>query len=296
MIPATDKRPFPNLSPKPFPIPVAVVGAGSQGDEAPDYLAMPNEMGTFALPGSPEDADPLHVAAAAKLLSALADRMDSPATDAHPPVLDLLALPSALRDVLGQSLGFGEVSAFTTGPNHWRVQETAFTGLWRILKIDGQGEPLADRLEVAAIPDILIATMRANTASELPPPDLPTGVMNAAALIEEIRLQAAAWRQGEATHTINLTLLPMSDVDLDVLYAWLGHREVSILSRGYGNCRITSTRLVNVWWVQYFNSMDVLILNSIEITDMPDVAKASAEDLEDAIPRLREYIASLAAE
>ena len=28
--------------------------------------------------------------------------------------------------------------------------------------------------------------------------------------------------------------VPVSDADLDTLYGWLGHREVSILSRGYG--------------------------------------------------------------
>ena len=114
--------------------------------------------------------------------------------------------------------------------------------------------------------------------------------MNAQALVEEIRQQAAAWRAGDGAHVINLTLLPVSDADLDTLYGWLGHREGSILSRGYGNCRITSTRLKNVWWVQYFNSMDTLILNSIEIVAMPEVALASDEDFCDSIERLREYL------
>ncbi len=275
----------------PFPIPVAVVGPGSQQVEEAEYLAMPNQMDTFALPGLPDDADPQNVAAAAGLLAALADRMVKPG--ARPAALDLLALPVGVRDVLGQSLGFGEVSAFTTKPEHWRVQETAFTGLWRVLQIGCDDTHLVDRLEAGEMPDVLSASMRANALPDLSPPDMPSGVMNAAALVEEIRRQAATWRPGDATHTINLTLLPLSEVDLDVLYAWLGHREVSILSRGYGNCRITSTRLLNVWWVQYFNSMDVLILNSIEITGMPEVAMASAEDLEDAVPRLRDYVASL---
>jgi hydrogenase-1 operon protein HyaF len=93
---------------------------------------------------------------------------------------------------------------------------------------------------------------------------------------------------------INLSLLPVSDADLDTLYGWLGHREVSILSRGYGNCRVTSTRLKNVWWVQYFNSMDALILNSIEVTAMPDVVPASAEDFADSLQRLRDYLEMMA--
>ena len=107
-------------------------------------------------------------------------------------------------------------------------------------------------------------------------------------------MQAAAWQPGQAAHVINLSLLPVSDADLDTLYGWLGHREVSILSRGYGNCRITSTRLKNVWWVQYFNSMDVLILNSIEVGGMPEVALAAPEDFADSIQRLQEYLDMMA--
>lgn len=114
--------------------------------------------------------------------------------------------------------------------------------------------------------------------------------MNAQALVEDIRMQATAWTNGDAAYVVNLTLLPVSDADLDTLYGWLGHREVSILSRGYGNCRITSTRLRNVWWVQYFSSMDALILNTIEITGMPEVALAAEEDFADSVERLREYL------
>ena len=170
------------------------------------------------------------------------------------------------------------------------MQETAFSGIWRVLQVADDGALLVDRLETGPIPAALIDTMQACAAADLPAPDYPAGCMNAQALVEEIRMQAAAWKQGGAAHVINLTLLPVSDADLDTLYGWLGHREVSILSRGYGNCRITSTRLHNVWWVQYFNSMDALILNSIEIVGMPEVALAADEDFSDSVERLREYL------
>jgi len=48
--------------------------------------------------------------------------------------------------------------------------------------------------------------------------------------------------------------------------------------------------LPNVWWVQYFNSMDMLILNTIEVSDVPEVAHASKEDYEDSIERLGEWL------
>ena len=73
----------------------------------------------------------------------------------------------------------------------------------------------------------------------------------------------------------------------------LGTGRVLILSRGYGNCRITSTGLRDTWWVQYFNSTDKLILNTLEVTRVPDVAPAAEEDYLDSIERLGEWIDAL---
>lgn len=278
---------------RPFPISVVAMGPGSQGEEAPDYLPMPKGMETFLQPRLPDNATPESIAEAARVLGYFVDGAAA-AGFAGGAKLDLLGLDSEVREVINQSLGFGEVSAFTTAPEHWRVQETAFAGIWRVLRLADDGRLLVDRLETGTIPEALIDTMQRTATAELPAPDYPAGCMNAQALIEEIRMQAAAYRPGQSAHVINLTLLPVSDADLDTLYGWLGHREVSILSRGYGNCRITSTRLKNVWWVQYFNSMDTLILNSIEVVAMPDVALAADEDFDDSVERLREYLDMMA--
>lgn len=274
---------------RPFPISVVAMGPGSQGDEAPDYLAMPQGMSTFEHPRLPENASPAAVDRARRLLGRFLDEAAAVGF-AGGATLDLIALDAEVREVINQSLGFGEVSAFTAAPEHWRVQETAFAGVWRVLKLADDGLMLVDRLEAGAMPAALTDTMLYMAQADVPAPEYPAGCMNAPALVEEIRMQAASWRHGVAAHVINLTLLPVSDADLDTLYGWLGHREVSLLSRGYGNCRITSTRLKNVWWVQYFNSMDTLILNSIEVVDMPEVALASDEDFCDSIERLREYL------
>jgi hydrogenase-1 operon protein HyaF len=274
---------------RPFPISVVAMGPGSQGEEAPDYLQMPKGMETFSQPRLPDNVAPEVVNQAASLLGAYLDEAERLGF-AGGARLNLRDLDATMRDVINQSMGFGEVSAFTTAPEHWRVQETAFSGIWRVLKVANDGAMIVDRLETGDIPAPLTETMLATASANLSPPDYPAGCMNVQALVEEIRMQASAWKSGDAAHVINLTLLPVSDADLDTLYGWLGHREVSILSRGYGNCRITSTRLQNVWWVQYFNSMDALILNSIEIIGMPEVALAADEDFTDSVERLREYL------
>jgi hydrogenase-1 operon protein HyaF len=277
---------------RPFPISVVAMGPGSQGEEAPEYMPMPR-METFSAPRLPDDAAPETIGAVGALLHNFLTAAETSGF-ATVSTLDLINIFPAVREVITQSLGFGEVSAFTTAPRHWRVQESAFAGLWRVLEMADDGRIVVDHLETGAIPAVLNEAMRQTATADLPAPSYPEGCMNAPALVEEIRQQAAALQPGAAAHVINLTLLPVSDADLDTLYGWLGHREVSILSRGYGNCRITSTRLRNVWWVQYFNSMDTLILNSIEIVGMPEVALASAEDLSDSLERLREYLDMMA--
>lgn len=279
---------------KPFPIPVVPVGPGSQTDESPEYLTMPSGMNTFRAPRLPETMSDADLARAADLLDhLLADMRARPLGATQPPAVNLAGEPRGVRDLLTESLGFGEVSAFTLAPTRIRVQETAFAALWRVLEEGADGRIVADRLEASPVPAELYAAMRATTLPALTPPPLTAGMMNGEALLAEVQQQSARHVSCQAAHVINLTLLPVSEADLDYLYGALGHRDVSMLSRGYGNCRVTSTRLANVWWVQYFNSMDTLILNTIEVVDMPDVVLAADEDYADTIERLGEYIAML---
>ncbi len=94
-------------------------------------------------------------------------------------------------------------------------------------------------------------------------------------------------------HVVNLSLLPHTPEDLEWLESALGTGGVTILSRGYGNCRITATALAHVWKVQFFNSQDILILDTFEVTAMPEVALAAAEDLSDSAARIRAVIEAI---
>ncbi len=71
----------------------------------------------------------------------------------------------------------------------------------------------------------------------------------------------------------------------------LGIGDTIILSRGYGNSRVSSTGTKNVWWVQYYNSQDSLILNSIEIISVPEVVCAVQENIDDSAERVGEIMA-----
>jgi hydrogenase-1 operon protein HyaF len=175
------------------------------------------------------------------------------------------------------------------GPG-WRVQETAFAGVWRVQREDGRGGLAEDILEADDIPSIVKDAAAGVGGARLDPAELPKGVMNAPSIVTELRHHARAYRPGRPAHVVNLSLLPLLPADHDGLDAILGNGQVSILSRGFGNCRITSTRVRGIWRVRYFNSMNTLILDTIEVVDIPEAARAAKEDFEDSLGRLRELL------
>ena len=281
---------------RPFPIPlVSAMGPGSQiEDEELDYLPMPQGMSTYQPPRLPEpDALDGHGAAIAVLDQVLAVLQAAIRGESVAPV-DLSGLGAADREIVNQALGEGEVGAQVAdgqGSALVQVQESVFAGVWRVIERLPDGG-LQDRIEVGAIPEVLKTCARQDGASGYRPASrLPEGVMNAPTLLQELHDQRQQWRAGQSAHLVNLSLLPLSPADMACLEEQLGTGRVVILSRGYGNCRISSTRVPNTWRVVYYNSQDAMILNSIEVVDMPEVACAAPEDLVDSEQRLREVMA-----
>jgi len=280
---------------KPFPIPVVALGPGSQTEEETlEYLAMPREMDIYYPPSLP---DPEHFAVldeARAVLGRLLDLLDKAADSGTNAQVDLAGLDEDERAALNQVLAEGEASARLIDPDAGldvRIQESIFTGIWRLITVRA-GQVVDDRLEVGPVPQCLRDLAREDSARPLAPWDgpLPPNVQNAPMLIAELRDQSARWAPGDPPHVINLSLLPVTPEDI----AWLDHQigtgRVVILSRGYGNCRITNARLPNTWRVVYYNSLDKVILNSVEVVDLPEVASAAPEDLRDSHTRLADIV------
>ena len=110
------------------------------------------------------------------------------------------------------------------------------------------------------------------------------------ALVHELQDAMDRCAADVPAHVINLTLLPLSPEDIVHIDRVLDGGTVVILSRGFGNCRISSTAARDVWRVQYFNNMQTLILNTIEVVDMPLVAIAAQEDIEETRDRLADLV------
>jgi hydrogenase-1 operon protein HyaF len=195
-------------------------------------------------------------------------------------------------------LGEGEVSIrVAAGPDRpaLHVQESAFAGLWRCGELAADGTLARYWLEAGDIPAAVWRALggSGDIAEEhaiADPCPWPDHTMNSPALLAELRARVRAHRGGEHGGQINLSLLPMSPADHDVLAAALPAGPVAIISRGFGNCHVGSTRIPGVWRLQYFNSMNTRILDLVEVTALPETVSASREDLQDSRERLAELV------
>jgi len=275
-------------------IPVST-GPGSQpGEEdgmALDY-PMPSGMMIYSMPEIPEPDEIDGVGDAIALLGLMQKELAGYRTDRPAVVLSLEGLDERNRDLINQILGNGEVSMKYHGAVDARIQESVLAGVWRIQYLDAAGDVRRDVIEIAGIPGLVKQATFGAAAGEVVfrQADIPDTVYNAAPLLTEINDKLPEYRPDSVPHVINLSLLPHTSEDIDFLSTMLGSGPVVILSRGYGNCRITSTATRNVWWVQYFNSQETLILNTIEISGVPEVACAAQEDIDDSAQRLLEIL------
>jgi hydrogenase-1 operon protein HyaF len=203
--------------------------------------------------------------------------------------IDHLSPPE--RDALFDALGDGEETALiATEKGLVQASEAIFTGVW-IVRSDGADDDA--HLEIADVPGLAREMALATPLTHLPletivPPD---GTMNVMGVLAEVRHLAQTWKAGDANHVINFTLLPMTEADADFLAAILGQGAVRFSSGGYGSARVIATALRRVWAVQYVNSMGVIILDTLEIGDVPDAARACPEDFEDSARRIDTMLA-----
>ncbi|QWG14593.1 hydrogenase expression/formation protein [Bradyrhizobium sediminis] len=269
---------------------MGIVGPGTQPADADGaelaYMEMPKAMRTYAMPAVPEPDEVEDIDSALALLAEVRDTL----AEGKSASFDLGGLDRQNRAFVDQVLGDGEVSI--VAGSTIQAQESVLAGVWRVHELDEVGRLQRDTIEVGGFPRCVLLSAQDVTAPALRSHDgpLPAMVYNAPALVTEMTDKLAAWRPGVDAHVINLSLLPLSDEDVSYLDARLGPGSVTILSRGYGNCRISSTATRNGWYVRYFNSREAVILNTIEITEIPSVACAAPEDLEDSAQRLSEIL------
>ncbi len=224
-----------------------------------------------------------------KMLPEIVAALETQAENAQGRLFDLTEFSADEILLIEDVVGEGEVAGVVTLPDGIgaQIQESVMAGLWRVRFTDVQGKLFADYLEVSSLPEIARRAALAN-GQPLGFGEPPAGAMNVMPLLAEIADRAAAHKAGEPTHTITFSLLPMSPDDMSHLQKCLGAGSVRLVSKGYGSCRILSTATANVWSVQFFNAMDEIVLDTLEIGDAPAAACAAEVDFRDSATRLRE--------
>lgn len=226
---------------------------------------------------------------AIELLSQVSSAIARQTSDGPAQLFRLGDLNDLERQLIADVLGEGEVAGVVALPDGStvQIQESVLAGIWRVRL---ETDTAHDYIELGAIPEIVKRAAADLTSEDLQIGTAPQGAMNVLPVLAEIRERAQSWRPGMRSQIINFTLLPMSPVDMSFLQESVGNGPIQLVSRGYGTCRVLATGIRNVWSVQFFNAMDTIILDTLEVGGVPTVAVAADEDFEDSAERLREII------
>lgn len=276
-------------------IPINVTGPGSQPLDAEtgnlDFVALPTEVSRYRAPDLPEPERVAHLQGAKAVTDWLSQALIDYRVGANPVIADISELNADNRDLVNQILGEGEVSLkYSDDDSEVRMQESVLAGIWRTFYVDAAGRITRDLIEVCDVPVLARRAPDSSAVKDLARKTAPEDVMNALPILTELQDHAARWQPTDLAHVINMTMLPLSDGDHRFLDDVLGTGPVETLSRGYGNCNITSTAYPGIWWVRFTNSMGTPILDTLEITEIPAVACAAQEDLDDSRRRFQELL------
>jgi len=237
-------------------------------------------------------ADQLTPAARAIMHEVVANlRRRAEDAESPPTLVSLNALDETDKATVADILGEGDVWAKVgNSRSYWRIVESVLPGVWRVEGSSADGAT-TEWIEVGAVPQpILTVSAEEPRASIDIPKQMPQGAMNALPLLVELQERSSSYQPGRENHIINFTLLPITEVDTQVLTAVLGQVPLVIRTGGYGSSRVFATGLRNVWAVQYINSMGNVILDTLEVGGVPVSVLAAREDFDDSATRLAEIL------
>lgn len=201
------------------------------------------------------------------------------------------ALQDENRRMLAEILGEGEVTIGLGLDPRFEARESVLPGLWHVRVVESDGSVAQEWLEIGDVPVVVRAGAQAMTRPELVVPEnAPEGAMNAMPVLGEVADRMRGRRPGQPNHVINFTLMPMTPVDTALIARVLGRAPFDSTSRGFGSCKVHLTGHRGVWGVQFFNGMGKVILDTLEIGDVPVALLAAQDDYAESALRLGEIL------
>lgn len=97
--------------------------------------------------------------------------------------------------------------------------------------------------------------------------------------------------RGEET-IVDLRSLPLSPADLAELAERLGEGEVTCELDVAGRSQVRETGFSGVWWIRHFGADDMVAVEEIAVTRLPDILMSHPDDVAHAARRLAEVVAA----
>lgn len=175
----------------------------------------------------------------------------------------------------------GEVVVRLEGPVSGMVRESRLPGLWHVRR--GAGTEAVHEVVVAEVPNLLREAAAAEASSEIPIP-VAEGSVHGRALLLRIAQCLKGLALEDTSTLFDLTHCPLSSDDHALIDRTLKTGTVWGWSLGYPACQAVTTSVRCIWRVRYRNG-DKLVLDTIEIVDIPAVLRAQREDIDDSLTR-----------
>ena len=112
-------------------------------------------------------------------------------------------------------------------------------------------------------------------------------LMNAPFLLNEIALALEALVKTGESRTLFLSQFPMTPEDAEFLQQTLGPGQTLIQSGGASPTVWRETGVSGVWWGEVYGADRKVVLRTIEITRMPELAIAPADDVASGLEEFR---------
>ena len=108
----------------------------------------------------------------------------------------------------------------------------------------------------------------------------------ASAVLGEVAEHLKRFAETGTRHQIDLRSLPMQDTDRSALAEALGTGEVRATVSVAGESEAYETAYAGVWWVSHRGRAGDILAEFLEITEVPALLQAPAQDVRDAAARL----------
>ena len=114
--------------------------------------------------------------------------------------------------------------------------------------------------------------------------------MNAPYLLKEIAEALHALVETGETRTLYLSQFPLTEEDSEFLQEFLGHGGTIIHSHSNNRSIWRESRTPGVWMGEYYEGPDRLVLQTIEIAPIPELAVPPREDLRSSLVEYRQRL------